>query len=265
MTIEHLYPVADKHAVQNVAFAVEWQGEISPQTLVGVHALASKLKDYFPVVELQQVLTININGTQKPQPNTAPGAVVYQRMDSFGNVASQLTIARQNITLVINDYSRWDAVLSLALHVLSIILPKVLPDKSISAIGLQYTDLFHWKDEPSNLNLREVFREDCPYIAKNIFELKSLWHSHHGYLVESDTPLKHSRLDNINVTMHDINGERSIQMLISHRAEFAKVIRGNSPAYMETIQQIEDYLHEIHKDILRRLFTEQVCLKINLQ
>lgn len=264
MNIENLYPFAGSHAIQNAVIAVEWQGEVSNQTLMGIYSLASKLKGYFPTAEIQKMVMINIQ-TQSNIPNTEQiGAINFQRPDNFGGISSQLTISRQNCVLLVNDYSRWDAVLSQALQYFELILPVILPDKSVSAVGLQYTDLFNWKDEPENLNLHEVFRNDCPYLPQNIFDLKTLWHSHHGYIVDSDTPVTHSRLDNLNISILDTAGERSIQIIAAHRANLAKVLRGNTPEYLKTIESVENVLHSVNKDVMRKILTDEVQKKINL-
>jgi uncharacterized protein (TIGR04255 family) len=266
MSIENLHPYATDHAIQNVAFVLAWQGDLSDQTLLAIHALSNKLKDSFPVVEIQKLVMFNIAGPQAGQvPNTeGVGGVSFTRNTSFGTVAKQLVVSRQSCVFIINDYIRWANALSDVMNAFSILAPLILANRAINTINLQYTDVFTWKDDPDLLKISEVFNVQSGLLPVNVFEQKGFWHSHHGYMSDAVEPVKHTSLNNVNVNVADVSGERTINVVMSHQATLSSPLRRGTPDFMKVISDMENYLHSVHKDILKNLLTKEVCEVVGL-
>ncbi|OFA06366.1 hypothetical protein [Duganella sp. HH101] len=265
MTVEHLYPFAGDHAVQTAAIALEWQGDLSDQTLLRIYSLADKLKPFFDKVDLQKMMMINIGDAGASTNHTdGLGAVVFQKATPLGTVAKHLMVSRNNCTFIVNDYSRWAVMLEDAKRNFSVILPVILADKAISAIGLQYTDSFTWKEDPDNLEMANIFRKESPFIPSNAMALKTLWHNHHGYLESSTKPVPHTLLNNVNVTVQDVSGERNIQIATSHRASLNKPLRLSTESYLDVFTSVENHMHIANKALLGKLLTDDVAAKIKL-
>jgi uncharacterized protein (TIGR04255 family) len=195
---------------------------------------------------------------------TGVGGISFQRKTQFGTVAKHLVVSRQNCVFAINDYVRWDAALADVMRSYEVILPLILANRAINRIGLQYTDVFTWKDDPAALNLAEVFRVDSGLLPSNALQAPSLWHSHHGYFDHHAQPVPHSLLHNVNVSINDVSAERQISIVMSHQATLDSAIRRGTEKYTDLIRGFEDNLHGIHKAMLQRLLTDQVCELIGL-
>lgn len=268
MNLDFLYPVAGNHAVQTMAFVVEWQGELSEEVLHSIHALAPQLKSHFPSAALQKLVTVNIGapGQQASSVSNseALGGVQFVRANKFGQPAGALTVSRNNLSITVNDYTRWKTVLEAAMRFFKIVLTPIMDHKAITAVALQYVDLFTWKDSAANLDYREVFKDTNPYLPPNVLTLKNLWHSHHGFMVETADPVPCVRLDNINVDVLDSQSDRVIQITTSHRASVTEPLRKASNTYLQDIEAIQNALHVANKEILKALLSEAVSKKILL-
>jgi uncharacterized protein (TIGR04255 family) len=270
MSLEFLIPITQSHAIQSVVFALEWQGELTDQTLTDIQKLAPQLKSHFPQAAPQRMVKINIGSKlNNALPNQQEGddqlgGMMFLRTGKFGNVASQLNVSRTNCVIVINEYDRWGPTLDAVIRYLKIVLPAILKEKSISIIALQYIDMFTWKDDQANLNLREIFTESSPYLAPNVFDQKGLWHCHHGYVIPKLDDLEGVCLDNINVNTVVDQGDLKIKISTTHKFTLNSSLRLASKTYLQAIRDVQNVLHDHNKDTLRQLLTFEVCNMIHL-
>lgn len=264
MNIENFQPHTPNHAVHNALIMLEWQGELSDQTLAAIHSLSPKLREFFPKVETAKLMTINVGHHGSSPALEGIGAVTFQRVNSFGTPAKQLVVSRQNCIFQVTDYISWDVFLADAIRNLDLVIPTILSNRPINNVTLQYTNLFTWKEEPGSLDLRCVFQEDSKFIPANSLSLRKIWHSHYGYVEDSKDDLEHDRLHNININVNDDAGERVVQIVMSHRATLKNPLRRSTPDYMGVISKVETSLHSANKDILKLLLTEPVASKIGL-
>ncbi len=271
MSLEYLIPINESHAIQSVVFALEWQGQLSDHALTDIEGLAPKLKPYFPVNAIQKMRTIRLKAAsdtafqdQQFGEEQVHG-VTFQRIGKFGTVESQFNVTRSNCIFLLSKYERWKQTLEVVIRNFKIILPVILKEKSISTISLQYEDLFTWKDDASNLNLREVFNDRSPYLTPNVFEQKGLWHSHHGYIIETLADVDGKCLDNINVSMVDNQNDREIRISTTHQFTLNSPLRMATKDYLQSIEKVQGILHAHNKEILSKLLTSEVCSKIKLE
>lgn len=269
MSLEYFFPNSETHAIQSVIFVLEWQGDVTDHVLKQVERLAPQLKSNFPVYSVQKMVQLNVATGNEGAPivsqNTdSIGGVSFQRAGKFGQVVSQLVVSRNNCMIVMNEYVRWAPVLEAVVRYFKIILPCILQEKSIGSIALQYNDLFTWKDAPENLNLREVFKSDSPYLAPNVFDQTDLWHCHHGFITDGLGSVSGKCLDNINVAIVDNQDDRAIQIITSHKFMLKNPLRLATKDYLQSIETVQNALHMQNKGVLRKLLTEEVCSKINL-
>jgi uncharacterized protein (TIGR04255 family) len=273
MTIDSLYPYAGSHAVQSAIFAVEWAEPLKTDAITAINKLATKFKNLgLSHLQHQQQFEIKLdelaqgvgaNVAHRQLPNQVLGGIVFARPAGIGEITRSVSVSRQSCIITVPDYTRWVDVFADVENYLKIVLEEIAPARPLSAIGLQYIDVFNWKNDPSELKLRDIF-SDKSYIPPNVFEQVGLWHLHHGFLVAQDTPVIYNRLDNVNVDILQPAGERVIQIVGAHRANLAEPMWQSHMKNRSLMLEVFTSLHDANKVMLKKLLTDQVCAKIQL-
>lgn len=267
MSIENLYPYAGDHAVQNAIFTLEWAEPLKVEAIHAAKKLATKFKNVGLPHAAEHQFEFRIEtrpiaaGAQSNVPT--PTAIIFASSATPGETSRSVTITRNHCLVTVPDYTRWDTVFAEVKKYFKIVFDEIGPSRPISAINLQYYDIFTWRDEPENLNLREVFSQNA-YIPESIFEQTGLWHVHQGMLQKHSSPISHDQLDNLNVEFQDVNQQRVIQITGAHRAILRdplwQVHLKNEPL----MHDIFGVLHTKNKTMLHRLLTSTMTDRINL-
>jgi uncharacterized protein (TIGR04255 family) len=256
-----LYPFAGAHAVQSAAFALEWPIEISELEITGIAGIREKLKQSLPDMNVLQTFTFQMMGGQSSGGTTSaiPGGVVFSRPGPTGP-ARALEVQRNRMVGQINDYTRWEPVWKEVRSWFDVVAP-MLGTRQFATVGLQYNDVFHWRDTPESLDLRHVFKVGSTLLPSNVFELKHLWHSHNGYFLDQETPLKHRLLENVNVNMVEDLGQRSIVISTVHKAHV------DVESWEELSKHLDELMSDLHKrnkENLGQLLSDDAAGKISL-
>ncbi len=264
MDLNQLYPFAGDHAVQNAVFAITWDGLLTPEELARIDGeIRPKLAKDFPKVNEQMgfMLQFNMGQGGSPQPGSPIlGGYIYGKTEGVSPQSIQLS--KEQFLVNVTDYNGWTQVWKAVSGYLSSILPAILKVKSITTVGLQYSDLFTWKAAPANLELNKVFREGTEYLAAHAFKAKNLWHCHHGFFTDTNA---YRRLDNVNVNVNDVEGFRTIQIVTSHQAALIGNIFSTTEGYDKRVADIYSESHSFNTDILRDLLHADVCKRIGLE
>lgn len=269
MSLEYLHPYAGDHAIQSAVFALDFLDPLNESVLKDLRKSANKsLLAEFPTVQDQQSVALNFNTGQDSQQLTSiakTGGFVMQKASQLPGLPSRvIVVSPNNCMIIVNDYSRWKAVKSdvdrYFAAILTVLNKNTVP---INSIGLQYTDVFNWKADPSELVLSEVFAANGPFLVPNILNATApaLWHSHHGYFLDCAEPIPFKQLDNINVSRNDGN---TLHVVTSHRAQLASPLWKVGAENRAKIDAIQEHLHRANKEILKALFTENLQQKIKL-
>lgn len=267
MSIDKLFPVADGHAILNAAFVIEWAEPLTIDLIHGVTKLTAKFKNCErPLLQMhpQQTVEVSLGGQDSGQAvsHSLSGYMFLEPALDQSQIRS-VSISRQNCIIVITDYSRWLEVWTQVQNYLKIVLEYVGSKRPLSVIGLQYTDKFNWRDDPDELDLAEVFSGEA-YLPANALKQKGLWHSHHGFLESQEQPVPHKRLENVNVDVSEVGGERVFQVTTSHRVTLNTPLWQSHLKNEQVVYEIFNRLHDANKIMLSKLFSPAVCEKINL-
>lgn len=263
MNFENLQPVSTDHAVQSVHFVIEWSGALSNDSVLALGKLQTKFRNLgYGHMLPQHAVQINLDKGAPTLPSHGLAGYVF-RQRPHSEPGRQVSVSAENCTIMFPDYTRWDSVFSSMKDILKIVLEEVGSQRPLRSIGLQYVDIFLWNDDPADLDLREVFKADF-VIPPHVFSQTGLWHLHHGYFENFQTPLSHAVLQNINVDMLDTVGGRALQILGSHKANLAELLwQPHMKNQMQFFAMIS-HLHELNKKMLRSLLTEKVRQRIKL-
>lgn len=275
MSLDQLHPYADQHAIQSAVFSVHFSTELDVRELGQLKAAAADLKADFPNIVDNHMTRLSFQVTPGAQSSPVAsasehgvGGYVMQRLSAGGIPVApmrQIVVAGDSVVIVINDYTRWAKFKTDVERYLSVLLKPINSQKGISSVGLQFSDVFVWRADPADLDMAEVFSTNTQYLVPNVFNGDlPLWHSHHGYLMERTEPFAFQQLDNINVSRNLVSGAQQLQIVIVHKATFARPLYKVLDANKEKVSQIMATLHSRNKEILADLLSEGVQAKINL-
>lgn len=270
MSLDHLYPYAGQHAIQSAVFALDFANELDLGEISGIRAEAAKLTADFPQQSEVQRATFTLQvGPAEGHPsssNVEPDGFQMVRPAQIGGQLNSraMIVNRTGVVVVVNDYTRWDKFKFDVDRYLSVLLTHVDGQKAVASLGLQFNDIFLWKADPADLELKEVFEAGNRYLAPNVFESRLPWHSHHGYIENNINPVEYQQLDNVNVSRVAANAEHQLQILTSHRATLEKPLYKFWSDNKATLFAIQDSLHTRNKAILAELLTREAQNKISL-
>lgn len=268
MSLDDLAPCSGAHAVQSAVFAVEW-GSPLPQDVVNdirrFYDQSEELKRQFPgTPQGQRVVSVRIDeNTSSVATAGEIGGFQFVKPLTAVAPARLLQVARENCLYIVHDYTRWAAVVADVVKAMLELKP-YLVKLPITAIGLQYTDVFHWRAAPESLDLAEVLNAEGGLFPANVLARKSLWHSHHGYFEAFEEPIKYRLLENVNLDVVDNGGQRSIAIVTSHQAQLERPIYTEAEL-AQCLEPMYQKLHGRNKEILSSLLTEKVREKIKLK
>jgi uncharacterized protein (TIGR04255 family) len=266
MSLEALHAYAGDHSIQNATFMFQWGRHLTSAELSNFEQLHPFVKDQLPVFESQTgtQFTVSPAGVQTQEAGVFAVKFSRQGAQPAAAPAASLEFMPDRCVIVINDYSRWANVWPEVSNWMKIVAQFAVNQFGMTAIGLAYVDSFHWRRNPAELDYSEVFSVNTKYVPKLMLETKGLWHSHNGYFIDAEGPIRHRTLENVNVNAIDGVGERVIQLQTSQQMNMQAVI-WNLDAVLECIDTIIPQYHERNKDILIDLLSPQVRKMIHLE
>lgn len=256
-----LYPSAGNHSVQNAAFAIEWLSELTPAELSAAMGVHAELSGSLPKLTQAAVTSFQIGPTGQPQ--MLPGGVggfTFFRAASAGGISRSLEVDRMRCVAQVNDYTRWNAVWPEVRKWLAAIIPK-LGRKNFTSIGIQFNDVFHWRDRIDSFNPAEVFSAKSTLLPSGALSNKQTWHSHHGYFVNVDTPINSMVLENVNINVLDNLNQRSVIISTVHKAH---VNMWSWDDMNVVIDDLMEALHQRNKAVLANVLSEGAAKLISL-
>ncbi|MBC7758270.1 MAG: TIGR04255 family protein [Phormidesmis sp. FL-bin-119] len=258
-----IYPHAGNNSIQNVSIVFDWNAELNSKEIKAIQEeLHPHLEAKFPIYQLHQLIQINVGGAFSTPNNSEIGGFVYAESNTNGISNKSLNFTRQSLVVSVNEYSSWKDFLAIVELPLQHILPLIFKSRGIIGIGLQYSDLFNWRDAREEFSAASLFSPDTKFLPKNAIEHNNLWHSHHGFLSIQDSPVQFDLIENVNVNVINNNG-LSVQIITSHKATLMDAIWSNNREE-STITTILNNMHDSNKGIFKNLLTSEVQESIGL-
>jgi uncharacterized protein (TIGR04255 family) len=256
-----LYPSAGNHSVQNAAFAIEWLSELTPTELSAAMAVHAELSASLPQQSQASVMSFQIGPNGQPQmlPSGTGGFTLF-RPAPAGGVSRSLEVDRMRCVAQVNDYTRWKAVWPEVRKWFAAIIPK-LGRKNFSSIGIQFNDVFHWRDRIESFDPAVVFSAKSTLLPSGALSSKQPWHSHHGYFVAINEPINVPILENVNINVLDNLNQRSVIISTVHKAS---VNMWSWEEISPVLDQLMEALHLRNKAVLADLLTEEAAKIISL-
>lgn len=268
-----LRPYGEKHAIRNMAFAVEFERPLDSSQIKKALSCHKILKDELPRKLERRAVTVNLDpellaGAQSISGSPDLGGFTFDSLLPDGRARWSLTVAFKHLAVSCSEYTRWVEVWEKARRYIQHILPILLEERRVNAFGLQYVDEFLWESE-EQFQAVFLFRDTSRYLVQNVFDLNNLWHSHHGYFMDSDVPAPHRQHNVVNVDL--LPGEDvplRARIGTTHKCIFdpsndIKALLGDEQSN-GLISTHMDNMRQANKDILIDLLVENVAQRISL-
>lgn len=265
MSLQSLFPIGGDHAIQSAAIGLGFDSALAPTQLASLRHIAasSLLSEFSGQIQDQQLMQFNLGHPSAPVVQTPmPGGFLLTKPGHRGALRT-IEVNPGELNIVFYDYTRWAEVRNSVSRYLEK-LQGVFENRALTNFGLQYTDIFNWRDDPKSLVLSEVFKSRSKYLAGNIFDLPAgaLWHSHHGYFEDVEGAVPYRRLDNININRNDASDSQSLVSVTSHRVILKSPMWAASGDRLQLVKDELEQLHIKNKEILSEILTDEVKSKI---
>lgn len=268
-------PFGNKHAINTVAFVVEFNVPLEPKVFQEISLLHANFKEDLPRKAEEQAVVVNLDPTSPGSPvrSASPeiGGIVFDRLAPDGRQEWALKVQPGLAQVLCSNYERWSSVWAKAENFFKVVLPVIHKhNRVISAVGLQYIDEFIWEGSKSELEPSALFQKDSIYLVPNSYEMNDLWHCHHGFFVDSSDPAPHKRLNNINIDISDsAENKRVVRISTTHRSILKQAIQTyvsvvDAEKTGNTIDAHMSAMHDENKSMLGKLLNNEMCKRIKL-
>lgn len=262
-------PIHDKHAIYEVAFALDFGENFSAETVADLMRLHDAVRPELPYMEERRRMSMTLSvmagqqSTQETVVDPSPAGVVFRAVASPD--PSPWMLRAENNRIIVNclEYTRWEEIWGRTKGYLQLTLDVVArqPSMQVNAVVLQYIDRFV-RDNTDGYSAGEVFNQNSSFLTKQIFRSSELWHLHHGHF---DMLEKYGKtLDVLNIgTLVDISGHTTT---IDHMQQL--VLQDAPLAVTDVLGKIDDIMCRLHtrnKQILLDLLNTQMLDRINLR
>lgn len=260
-------PSAGKHAIEVMALAVEWDRQITPETLALLEAFyrsSEPLQLLLPRLEKMRGLSVHLAGGGMSVNADDAGGLQLSEVNEQGNVTWALNLRPDLVACSCFAYDRWDSVKPRALTLMLPIVERVLGSGfHIQAIGLQYQDSFRVLSGSPLRAAKRLFRESNDWMNPHVWRTDGSWHIHQGWFSSSADGRRVHNLLNVDfiaetdVCVGRINGQHRVQA-VDRTGSTAR------PLLPADVARSLDGLHLDNKVALHNLLSNDVCHQIGL-
>jgi len=238
-------------------------GEEGLRAFVNAH---EQFRNDFPRIGTAQGINIQIRSGGEPVPVPGLAVVFYQEFNRDGQLNRSLQAQQQSIIFAHSRYTSWSEICPQARQTIETALT-IVPNVQLQSFGLEYVDRFTSSDSYSQGDIHALFRRGTHYLVPKVFDVRGVWHSHHGSLEEGiDQPHPHSKNDNINIDLirdQTPEGKLAINMVLRHRRILAQPVLAS--AAMSHFDYFMDEMHNANVVVMRDLLTKEALRAINLK
>lgn len=265
-------PLHKAHAIEQVAFGINFEKSIDNDALKAVRDALGELKELPAKAELRS-LSIGIGPSgplPSPQLGSKVGGYSFKRIAPDGTEEAELQLQRNSIAFRTTRYTRWDDVWNQAKVYFNAMLPIYCDKVRIFQLSLNYVDKFVCEADLNDVRVADILQGNSPYLAPRVLLINDLWHSHSGTFSKVNASTK--RLINVNVDfITEAMGEKSRATL-----GITSILTNmfNQPGYeaFEVSAQdaggiVERQFHELHdldKEVLSSIISANMAKRIAL-
>jgi uncharacterized protein (TIGR04255 family) len=193
-----------------------------------------------------------------------PG-ILFQRVNTDGSMAEELTLERTAVTFRTRNYQRWDDMVECINSLLCPVFEVLAEDdmSKVAVIELRCIDRFNATE--SDVPLSALIRENSPHLPPKILTRSDMLHMHSGWF--EDVSAEGRTLININIDVAEAEEVRSaaILQIVSLQSSGKGEFFSKQGKISETVSSVFDKLHLIDKELLSELLVDEMQKTIELQ
>jgi uncharacterized protein (TIGR04255 family) len=260
-------PASGKHAIEAMAFAVEWERHLSDDVLATVMELwknSDQLRAFLPRKEEIKGVKVQIGNDGPAIDLDGIGGLRLSRLKEDGSPTWIIDVRNNLLSCNCMDYDRWNTIKPQALEIMSPIVNLIFAQQyRIQAVGLQYQDTFRVETTTLNVATHRLFSEDSKWLSPHIWDEDKPWHIHQGWFSVGSTQRDCHNLFNLDVMTEQndclfrINGQHRI---LSKRLDGASI----EPLTPDDISSALEDLHLENKRVLHQVLDGRVRDQIGL-
>jgi len=264
-------PQGEKHAIIEVVFGLRFARNFTPAEIEALIAAHGKFKDDLPKINRTQIFQFSFGDGEPPAnlPFTPPVAgVAFDAMKKDGTLDWRLKADDNAIFVNCLSYSRWKEVWAKAQQFLRTANEIVVNDDNpVTAVLLQYIDVFRWTADKEKYDLRLMLDEESQHIPKSIYGCGPFWHLHQGWYRDDKLPAPGRMLERVHLdALLDDKGVPTVKLDTYLQLELAKpqsgaTVFGTADALGD---KVYSDLHEVNKALLRSVLTKELAKRIGL-
>lgn len=260
-------PSAGSHAIEVMALAVEWDRQISPETLAlieGFYRSSEEMQRLLPRLEKMRGLSVHLAGGGMSVNADDAGGLQLSEVNEQGGIAWALNVRPDLVACSCFAYDRWASVKPRALAMMLPIVEQVLSSGcQIQAVGLQYQDSFRVLSGSPLHAAKRLFRGSNDWMSPHVWRTDGSWHIHQGWFSPGADGRRVHNLLNVDfiaeadTCVGRINGQHRVQAV-------DRTGRDARPLLPADVATSLDGLHLDNKLALHNLLSDDVCRQIGL-
>ena len=270
-------PLHDAHAIEQVVFAIQFQGQLDDDAFKHVCDALDPVTDDLPKkVPIPGSNVVGQNFTFTFGPISTPAssahvAKIYQNVQPDGTVGIEFKIDRGSVVFRTTLYTRWAATWSRARKYYDVVLPMYAAKLSVAGVSLNYVDKFVWTGAPADCRPALLLGQNSKYLCPHVYDSTDLWHSHTGAFSRVDRHTK--RLLNVNVDYIDEQNNNVPRRTIAIGTVISDLM--NQPEYDpieipeadvnsffdSRMQQLHDFGKLVFANIINDQMSKRIALK----
>lgn len=259
-------PGGDRHAIQEVVFVANLTRPFTPEELSRIEEIyEERWKADLPKKHTPTPFNVVLNGMVAASP--AQAQLIFDAYRRDGALDWRLNVNGEWIAVNCLSYTRWNEVWARAKSYLVDALEVCGESNPITAISLQYIDMFVWEGGVDDYDLHTLLKSDSDLLSGNIFGKGPLWHQHSGWFEPTHAPIAGRCL--VRTHLEGVQQEKGYAV----KADTFLNVTLDSPISLSTIddddqrERVEagfSILHVQNKKMLERFLSDEMANRILL-
>lgn len=267
-TMPNVLPLNDKNAIQSAAFAIEFSEQVTPevvQKFIALHKQDPEMRKKYPRVQPIEMMSFQVgmpNATSSA-PVKALAGVTFDLLRPDGTQQVALSLRPDALIFNCAQYENWNVISDQAISALDSV-SHLCDGMKVSAIALEYLDVFKVADISNAGWLKELFNEKTNYLPSHLINAVGYWHNHQGFFSKS----RDSKYDLLNnITIDCVPGAEGNVVQIRSQHKVSEVFNsGLKPLFANgDVSNIFEFEHDVTRRVLEELLSDNMLKAIRMK